>query len=191
MISKPVIVVMGVTGCGKSTIGKNLKDNHPDVMFIEGDDLHSKEHVEKMAQGIPLTDEDRYPWLLAIHDRLLSFVIDDHYRCVIVTCSALKHEYRELLVKGRENKIMFRPLFLHLKGDYKMLEERLLKREGHYMKANMLKSQFDILEWPDKDIHGDPNTIYDTLTIKITADQSPDQVSEIAREKLAQFGIQV
>jgi gluconokinase len=134
------IVLMGVSGSGKTTIGKALSAQLG-WPFFEGDQFHSPENVDKMAKGIPLTDQDRAPWLAALHD-----LIAGHLRAgtnMILACSALKARYRQQLREG--NQGLF---FVFLDGDFDLIWSRMRSREDHYMKPGMLKSQFDILEPP-------------------------------------------
>lgn len=134
-----VIVVMGVAGSGKTTIGTRLARRHGGV-FFDADDFHPQANVDKMAQGDPLNDEDRLPWL----NRLRKEVIDGEVgRVRILACSALKHAYREILGLDKEDVAT-----VYLAGDSTILEKRINMREGHYMKPGMLASQLDTLEIP-------------------------------------------
>jgi gluconokinase len=136
-----VFVVMGVSSCGKTTIGKALAQNLG-CPFYDGDDFHPPQNVAKMANGIPLNDDDRYPWLARLHD-----LIAEHERkgeTAVLACSALKKKYRDQLRAGRENV-----LFVYLHGDFDTIWQRMQTRVGHYMKADMLQSQFDSFEAPD------------------------------------------
>lgn len=137
----PVLVIMGVSGCGKTTMNTHLSEKLGwDV--AEADDFHPQANIDKMAHGIPLNDEDRWPWLDRIHDW-----IQDHMDRKVpgtVTCSALKRIYRERIW-------MPGVVFIHLSGDYDSIMERLSHRKGHFMKPNMLKSQFETLEPPAPD----------------------------------------
>ena len=134
-----IIVVMGVSGSGKTTIGKMLADAIR-CSFLEGDSLHSKENVEKMSHGIPLTDSDRAPWLTAIRTHILKFF--KRGQDLVVACSALEQQYREVLADGI-------PItWVYLKGSEELIRSRMKHRTGHFMKANMLPSQFDALEEP-------------------------------------------
>jgi len=138
-----VYVVMGVSGCGKSTVGQALAQ-WLDCPFYDGDDFHPAENVAKMSQGIPLNDEDRAPWLNRLAD-----LIEDHLgkgETAVLACSALKEKYRQRLKRGQE-----RVIFVYLKGSFDLIWQRMQQREGHYMKAEMLQSQFDALEEPDLD----------------------------------------
>jgi gluconokinase len=134
-----IIVVLGVAGSGKTTVGTMLADALR-CGFLEGDSLHSAANVEKMSHGIPLTDADRAPWLAAIHARLVdSFTRGE---CLVAGCSALKASYRAVLAEGI-------PItWVYLKGPAALIRSRLQHRTGHYMKADMLTSQFEALEEP-------------------------------------------
>jgi len=135
-------VIMGVSGCGKSTIGEALADvlNCP---FYDGDDFHPPENVAKMASGNPLNDVDREPWLAALHDLLLAH--SEKGETAVLACSALKKKYREQLRAGNDTVV-----FVYLQGDFDLIWERMQMRQNHYMKAEMLQSQFDTLEVPDE-----------------------------------------
>ncbi|MBZ7985102.1 gluconokinase [Campylobacter sp. Cr9] len=133
------IVVMGVCGCGKSTVGAMLANNLG-ASFIDGDDLHPRANIEKMQSGTPLNDEDRKPWLERISD--VFFSISRRERSCVIACSALKKKYRDEIRKS--GKI----IFIHLYGDKDLIMQRMSKRSGHYMKENMIDSQFATLEFP-------------------------------------------
>ena len=131
---------MGVSGCGKSTIGSSLAEKLGWI-FIESDDYHSEEHIHKMASGIPLTDVDRLPWLETLHALLSE--LNQKNQPVVLACSALKEKYRQTLINGLRNV-----QFVYLKGDYELIWKRMQERQ-HYMKPSMLKSQFEALEEPE------------------------------------------
>lgn len=135
-----VVIVMGVAGAGKSTVGALLASRHGG-RFHDADDYHPPANIEKMAAGTPLDDADRLPWLL----RLRQEVIDATPACgfAVLACSALKQSYRTLLGVGTSGVVL-----VYLKGDPVTLAERLGKRSGHYMKAGMLESQLATLEEP-------------------------------------------
>ncbi|RZJ78717.1 MAG: gluconokinase [Flavobacterium sp.] len=139
------IILMGVSGSGKTVIGKALAPKL-NAEFIDGDNLHSQRNVDKMAAGIPLTDEDRLDWLNLIakvgHDHVA------HGTTCIIACSALKKKYRDNL---RSNNPSMR--FIYLKGSYDLIYSRIAKRSHQYMPASLLKSQFDTLEEPQNDEH--------------------------------------
>jgi gluconokinase len=129
-----IIVAMGVSGSGKTTIGKMLADAIR-CSFLEGDSLHSKENIEKMSHGIPLTDSDRAPWLTAIRAHILMFFKGG--KDLVVACSALEQRYREFLAEGI-------PItWVYLKGSAEHIRSRMKHRPRHFMKADMLPSQFD------------------------------------------------
>ena len=134
-----IIVVMGVAGSGKTTVGTMLAEAMT-CQFLEGDSLHSRENVEKMSQGIPLTDADRAPWLAAIHSRILE--VFERGQDLVVACSALKQQYRALLAKDVP------VTWVYLKGSPALIRARLEHRPSHFMKADMLASQFDAFEEP-------------------------------------------
>jgi carbohydrate kinase (thermoresistant glucokinase family) len=139
------IVVMGVSGCGKSTVGGALA-RALDVPYVEGDELHPPQNVALMAAGTPLSAADRQDWLAAVAQRLG----DDaaRRRGVVVACSALKRSYRDRLRAAAPGV-----QFVHLQGPQALLAQRLAERKGHYMPAALLQSQFDTLEPPLPDEH--------------------------------------
>jgi gluconokinase len=134
----PVVVIMGVSGSGKSTVGRLLADALG-VVYIEGDDLHPPRNVQLMASGTPLTDDDRRGWLQAIAARLTLA----HGVGAVVTCSALKRAYRDVL---RAASPGLRLVYLY--GDKATLERRMNERQGHYMPPTLLPSQLAALEPP-------------------------------------------
>jgi gluconokinase len=133
-------LIMGVSGCGKTTVGKALAD-HLKWNFYDADDFHSPANIEKMSNGIPLTDDDRASWLADLHDLIASSLV--HNRPGVLACSALKEQYRRTLLAGNANVQL-----VYLKGSYEMIWPRILARQAHYMKPDMLKSQFAALEEP-------------------------------------------
>jgi gluconokinase len=134
-----IVVIMGVAGSGKSTVGQLLAAQLR-CEFLDGDSLHPPVNIRKMTKGIPLTDSDRDPWLAAIHAR----IADSFQRTedLVVACSALKQRYRDTLDQG----VMI--TWVYLKGSYEVILERLQHREHHFMQAQMLTSQFADLEEP-------------------------------------------
>jgi carbohydrate kinase (thermoresistant glucokinase family) len=141
MSADPVLVLMGVSGCGKSTIAGILAGRLRWDLG-EGDDLHPPENVAKMAAGHPLTDDDRWPWL----DRVALWIRErtDAGRPGIITCSALKRSYRRMLCGDHV-------VFVYLHGSRELIADRLAMRHGHYMPASLLDSQFADLEPPRDD----------------------------------------
>lgn len=144
-IPRYVLVEMGVSGSGKTTIGRALaaRLNWP---YQEGDDLHPPANVEKMRHGIPLTDEDRWPWL-----RRVAAWIDGQLargEPGLVTCSLLKRSYRDLVINGRPGVRL-----LWLRGSKEVIRGRMAHRPGHFMPPSLLDSQFDTLEEPTPDEH--------------------------------------
>ncbi|MET3566179.1 gluconokinase [Leifsonia sp. 563] len=135
------VVVMGVAGCGKSTVAALLAERLG-WERLEGDGLHPATNVERMSAGVPLTDDDRAPWLAAIAEWMRERL--DVGRPVVVACSALARRYRDVL---RRDDV----LFLHLSGSPELLEARLASREHHFMKSGMLQSQLATLEPPAGD----------------------------------------
>ena len=143
---KPLIVVMGVAGSGKTTIASGLAERLG-VPFVEGDSLHPAANVKKMASGIPLTDEDRWPWLEAIGERMEVERVTGHG--VVVSCSALRHVYRDCLRKKVNGKVHF----ILLDGSRELITGRMKQRKGHFMPPALLDSQFATLEKPTPDEH--------------------------------------
>ncbi len=137
------VVVMGVCGCGKSTVGGRLA-SELGALFIEGDAFHPPANVARMAAGIALTDADRQGWLEALAAQLAD--ARRAGRSVVLACSALKRRYRDVLRQGAPDLRV-----VHLTGDRAMLAVRLAARQGHYMPASLLDSQLVTLETPDPD----------------------------------------
>jgi len=131
------VIVMGVSGCGKSTVGQALADAL-DGSFADGDDFHTPQSIENMSNGIALTDEDRLPWLSTINAFLRTADASDGAN--VVACSALKRSYREIL---NDSLPVF---FIHLTGSIELISQRHKARENHFMSLELLQSQFDTLE---------------------------------------------
>ena len=131
---------MGVSGTGKSTIGKLLSER-TGWTFYDADDFHPSANIEKMCRGIPLTDRDRLPWLLKLQ-QLVARTLDSDLQGILA-CSALKSEYRQILKDGRSEV-----KFIYLRGDYNCIQSRIRQRTGHFMSHTLLRSQFDALEEP-------------------------------------------
>lgn len=158
---------MGVSGCGKTSIGKLLAEEL-DVPFYDGDDFHPASNVEKMRSGNPLNDQDRHPWLKTLADQIKKM---NQEGGGVLACSALKQTYRDILAWG-DTPVTF----VYLKGDQELIADRLSNREGHYMPAELLDSQFQDLEEP-----------MDSVTVSIN--QKPDEIVEEIREKLNKPGL--
>ena len=129
------IIIMGVSGCGKTTFGKKLEKELDNHQFIEGDDYHPIENINKMKKGIPLNDEDRMVWF----KKLLIDV--EKSTNVIVSCSLLKQSYRDFFIK----EDMF---LIYMRGNFDVIKKRLEERKDHFFNIHLLKSQFDTLEEP-------------------------------------------
>ncbi|MBD2214933.1 gluconokinase [Nostoc linckia FACHB-104] len=158
-----IILVMGVSGSGKTTIGKLLADALH-WTFSDADSFHSPENVEKMRSGIPLTEADRKPWLQDLQTAIKTWLQENQN--VVLACSALKDSYRQfLLVDSNLVKIVY------LKGSYELIQKRLQERQNHYMSATLLDSQFHTLEEP-----------LDTLYIDIS--ESPQVIVQHIRTAL-------
>jgi gluconokinase len=134
------IVVMGVSGCGKSSVGEGLVARLG-IPYCDGDDLHPPTNVQKMRAGVPLTDDDRWPWL----DRVAAVLATE--APVIVGCSALRRAYRDRLRAGAGGLVRF----IHLTGTRELIAGRMAARTGHYMPPSLLDSQFAALEVPGPD----------------------------------------
>ena len=138
-------VVMGVAGCGKSTIAKALADKLS-LAYLEGDDFHSPQNVALMSEGLALTDSDRKPWLQAINQEMQLKV--SNQQSFVLSCSALKQSYRRLLAKDVSPL-----LFVYLQGTQALIEQRIAMRQDHFMPMALVKSQFATLEDPRDDEH--------------------------------------
>jgi gluconokinase len=139
------LIVMGVSGSGKSTVADALA-RRIGWRFEDGDSFHPAANVAKMSAGHPLTDEDRWPWLNAIADEIeRSCKAGAH---IIIACSALKHSYRDVLLRGRDDV-----RFVFLKGTQELIADRLAQRKGHFMPPGLLTSQFKTLEPPESAEH--------------------------------------
>ncbi|MEP0944075.1 MAG: gluconokinase [Rhizobiaceae bacterium] len=136
-----LFVVMGVAGCGKTTIGENLAAAI-DGIFLDGDAFHPQSNIEKMSQGIALTDEDRWPWL-----ETFAREIAVRPGAVIGGCSSLKRAYREHITQAAGEPV----LFIYLDGSKELIADRMGKRQGHFMPTSLLDSQFATLEVPTAD----------------------------------------
>jgi gluconokinase len=160
-----IVIIMGTTGSGKTTIG-TLLAKRQGWEFVDADDFHPAANVEKMKHGIPLTDADREPWLKALHDRIVEW--NTEARNMVLACSALKKSYRDELRASPNVK------FVYLKGSYELFSQRVLARKGHFAKQDLLASQFATLEEP-------------TDAITVDAAPSPEQIVAEVRRQLGLF----
>lgn len=154
---------MGISGSGKSTIGKNLADRLS-IPFLDADDFHPSENIKKMSRGIPLTDDDRWPWLGAI----VEYVLQAHRNEFVLACSALKQSYRDYLDQRLNNQ------YLYLKLTQEEGEARLARRKDHFMPGSLIKSQLDALEEPKE-------------VLTFTPDWSMPKIIKEAQQHFADF----
>lgn len=157
-----IVIVMGVVGAGKTTIG-SLLAQQLGWKFADADDYHPRENVEKIRQGISLTDEDRAPWLHLLRKAIIGWSASD--KSVVLACSALKREYRETLQAAPDVR------FVYLHGSAEVIAKRLRVRHGHYADARILESQLADLEEPDE-------------AVKININASPEQIVREIRKEL-------
>jgi gluconokinase len=161
------IVVMGVSGAGKSTVGR-LIAARLDCPFRDADSFHPAANIAKMSRGEPLTDADRWPWLHAI-----AAWIAEHRAAgttCVVTCSALKRVYRDIVTDSQSVDVRL----VYLTGDFEVIEARLKARQGHFMPPGLLQSQFDALEEPGREEHA----------IAISIDATPEEIAARVLEQL-------
>jgi gluconokinase len=166
------IIVMGVSGSGKSSVGEKIAEALH-LPFVEGDALHPASNVEKMSKGIPLTDEDRMPWLDRIGEAMKASLAKGEG--TIVSCSALKHIYRERLRAAAGGNLYF----VHLEGSKELLTDRMGHRKGHFMPTSLLESQLETLEVPT----GEPGVV----TVHI--DDTIEGIAAEALKALAALGV--
>jgi gluconokinase len=157
-----IVIVMGVVGAGKTTVG-SLLAQQLGWQFADADDYHSAENKRKIHRGIPLTDADREPWLERLHQEIANWMASG--KSVVLACSALKRKYRQALQVGPEVK------FVYLKGDAALIDTRLRARKGHFADDKILVSQLADLEEPQ-----------DAITVAI--DKTPTQIVAAIRQQL-------
>ena len=160
-----MIIIFGVSGAGKTTVGKLLA-RQLGWQFLEADDFHPAANIEKMRSGRPLTDEDRWPWLDCLHKQIEQLLSTGEN--AVLACSALKRAYRDSLRVTDDVKFVF------LRGDYALVEKQLRSRQRHFMNPDLLQSQFDDLEEPRADEH--------TLTVALR--RTPEEIVEEIEAKL-------
>jgi gluconokinase len=160
-----IVIVFGVSGTGKTTIGKLLA-KRLGWRFLEADDFHPPDNIEKMRDGLPLTDKDRWPWLKPLREQIdRSLAANEN---AVLACSALKRKYRERLRVSDNVKLVL------LRGDYALVEKQLHSRHGHFMNSDLLRSQFADLEEPESD--------EDAVTIELG--RTPEELVEEIETKL-------
>jgi carbohydrate kinase (thermoresistant glucokinase family) len=164
-VKKPamVYIVMGVSGAGKTTIGKLLAQKLG-LPFYDGDDFHTEESISKMTNGLPLTDDDREGWLQTLADSILKWQLSSG---AVLACSALKEKHREILRSKAANTVEW----IFIQGSKNLIKERLQNRKNHFMGTNLVNSQFEILEEP---VYG----------ISVSADNPPEIILEEILMKL-------
>lgn len=159
---RPVIVVFGVSGSGKTTVAKLLSEKLS-VPYYDADDFHPQANIDKMSNGHALNDDDRRPWLQALSDRIGYWQYNGG---AILACSALKEQYRELLAVQAKHIY-----WVLLWGTFELIRSRMEARKAHFMAPSLLQSQFDTLEVPDYgltiDVGPDPETIVNTILTKL------------------------
>lgn len=170
-----IVVITGVSGSGKSSIGRKLAERLG-CRFYDADDFHSQGNIDKMTRGEALTDEDRAPWLQSMRRAITHW--NDLGEPAVLACSALKRAYRQTLIGGLDNAVL-----VYLKASPETISARLTQRQGHFMKANMLAGQFSALEEPDNseaiivDAAKPIEELVGTLSSQIKAAESESQPS--------------
>lgn len=157
-------IIMGVSGSGKSTVGRLLSDRL-DCKFYDADDFHSQANIAKMNRGEALTDKDRTPWLEQLQQLIGQTLLEN--KPGVLACSALKQKYRQILKVNNSEVI-----FVYLQGSYECIEARIKERQGHFMNIELLRSQFETLEEPDDaliiDVSLTPETIIQAIALEMT-----------------------
>jgi carbohydrate kinase (thermoresistant glucokinase family) len=154
MIKKQILFVMGVSGSGKSTIGRLLAEKL-NIPFFDGDSFHPEANVKKMSEGKPLNDDDRQGWLECLNE----VAVENSTTGAVIVCSALKEKYRIILGRNLEDKHQI----VYLNGSFELISKRLNERKNHFMPKALLQSQFDTLEIP-------------TNALSVSIDQAPDDI---------------
>lgn len=158
-----VIIIMGVAGSGKTTIGELLAERL-NLPFYDGDLFHTQASIEKMRRAIPLTDQDRIPWLQS-----LAALVSESLKGkgAVIACSALKEKYRQILTENHIDSVRF----VYLKGSKELIRKRMMYRKGHYMAPNLLESQFQALEEPEN-------------ALIVSIDKTPEEICNIIQLEL-------
>lgn len=154
-----IILVMGVSGSGKTTVAQKLAESLG-YKFADADDFHPQENIDKMQNGIALNDKDRLPWLQKMQDIIKQHLSEN--KNIVITCSALKESYRQMLLVNHESVKL-----VYLKGSFELIHKRLKERLNHFMSEKLLKSQFDILEEPLDAIKVDISQSLEVIVQKI------------------------
>lgn len=154
-----IILVMGVSGSGKTTVAQKLAESLG-YKFADADDFHPQENINKMQNGIALNDKDRLPWLQKMQDIIKQHLSEN--KNIVITCSALKESYRQMLLVNHESVKL-----VYLKGSFELIHKRLKERLNHFMSEKLLKSQFDILEEPLDAIKVDISQSLEVIVQKI------------------------
>ena len=158
-----ILILMGVSGCGKTAIG-NLLSKKIHLPFFDGDDFHPAKNIQKMESGEPLNDIDRLPWLEQLAQKIEQL---DKQGGGIIACSALKNSYRKILHRNTETDVRF----IYLKGSKELIAKRLAHRDHHFMPEELLDSQFNTLEEPEN-------------AILVSIDQSPPEIADEITERI-------
>lgn len=166
-IRRPIIV-MGVAGCGKSSVGMRLAETLG-LPYREGDDLHPQTNIAKMSAGTPLNDDDRWPWL----DRIGEILANHAESGIVLTCSSLKKVYRDRLRAAAGGRLAF----VFLDGSKALLTQRMGNREGHFMPTSLLESQLATLERPDQEIG----------VVVVSIDNTPEAITDLAIDGLKEL----
>jgi carbohydrate kinase (thermoresistant glucokinase family) len=163
-----IVIVMGVSASGKTVVGEEIA-RRLHAPFLDGDDYHPPANVKKMSAGIPLTDEDRWPWLDSLARALHEAA--DRKGVAVGACSALRRAYRDFLTEKAEEPIVF----VYLDGSYELIDSRIKARKGHFMPESLLRSQFATLEPPAPDENA----------IAVPIVEAPDKIAALALKQLS------
>lgn len=171
-------ILTGPAGCGKTTVGQFLA-KELSLPYVEGDDFHPASNKEKMGKNIPLTDADRWDWLITLREEAIKRLQSSS--SVIVTCSALKHKYRDVIRVANYEHPTVQIHFIYLRVDERTLQQRVAARVGHYMKEGMVHSQMAALEEPDEE--------WDVLAVDVRNNKEEVQRNalEVLKRKLAEY----